>query len=139
MNTVQPLILDFADIGGDDLAAVGGKAANLGVLTRAGLAVPPGICVTTEAYRRVAANAGLGTVLDALAATPASDAAGLRKLAAEARSAILSAPVPEVVAESIASGYARLGEDAPVAVRSSATAEDLPFASFAGQQDTYLN
>ena len=133
------LVLDFAAIDSGSLAIVGGKAANLGVLTRAGLPVPPGVCVTTEAYRRVAALAGLDAVLDALSATAQTDVPRLAELAGKARAAMLAAPVPAPVARAVAAGYARLGADAPVAVRSSATAEDLPFASFAGQQDTYLN
>jgi pyruvate,water dikinase len=133
------LVLDFTQIDATMLAAVGGKAANLGELIRAGLPVPPGVCVTTTAYARVAAGAGLDTVLDALAGTPPDDVAALVALAGRARTAMLSAPVPAAIADAVSDGYARLGHDTPVAVRSSATAEDLPFASFAGQQDTYLN
>ena len=95
--------------------------------------------MTTEAYRRVAALAGLDAVFDALSATAQTDVSRLAELAGKARTAMLAAPVPDPVARAVAAGYARLGADAPVAVRSSATAEDLPFASFAGQQDTYLN
>lgn len=70
---VPALVVGLAEIGGDELAVFGGKAANLGILTRAGLPVPPGLCVTTDAYQRVAAEAGLESVLDALADTsPAS-------------------------------------------------------------------
>ncbi|MBI2941944.1 MAG: phosphoenolpyruvate synthase [Chloroflexi bacterium] len=125
------------------LAIAGGKAANLGELVRAGLPVPPGLCVTTAAYTLVAEHAGLGPTLAALAPTPPDDITRLAELAAEARAALLAAPVPAAVAEEIAGGYQALGvaQGAPVAVavRSSATAEDLPEASFAGQQDTYLN
>ncbi|WP_344927554.1 PEP/pyruvate-binding domain-containing protein, partial [Streptosporangium carneum] len=129
-----PLILKFDDIGADTLPLVGGKAANLGVLTSAGLPVPPGLCVTTEAYRRVTERAGLDDVLDALAVTPASDVTALNELARRARELVLSAPVPDDIADAV-----RRSAHGPVAVRSSATAEDLPHASFAGQQDTYLN
>ncbi|HEY0496843.1 MAG TPA: PEP/pyruvate-binding domain-containing protein [Kutzneria sp.] len=111
------LTLDFTRIDGTMLATVGGKAANLGVLTGAGLPVPPGFCVSTEAYRRVAA----GVPLD------------------EVRAALLAVEIPADIADEIRTRYRELGADAPVAVRSSATAEDLPFASFAGQQDTFLN
>ncbi|MBB5889338.1 PEP/pyruvate-binding domain-containing protein [Kutzneria kofuensis] len=114
---MSTLTLDFARIDGTMLAAVGGKAANLGELTGAGLPVPPGFCVTTEAYRRVAAGIPLDRV----------------------REALLGVEIPADIADEIRSRYAELGADAPVAVRSSATAEDLPFASFAGQQDTFLN
>ena len=135
------LVVEFAEIDADALARVGGKAVNLGALTRAGLPVPPGISVTTDAYRQVAASAGptLEPVFDALASTSSTDTARLARLAAQARAALLAAPVPDNVVKAIAEGYARLGANVPVAVRSSATAEDLPFASFAGQQDTYLN
>jgi phosphohistidine swiveling domain-containing protein len=138
-DAARALVLEFGAIGGDALAIVGGKAANLGVLRRAGLPVPPGVCVTTEAYRQVAAGAGVGEVLDAIAATPATDTARLALLAGRARAALLAATVPDAVVRAVVAGYDQLGSDVPVAVRSSATAEDLPFASFAGQQDTYLN
>ncbi|BCJ73185.1 phosphoenolpyruvate synthase [Catellatospora sp. IY07-71] len=133
------LVLDFAGIDAGMLAVVGGKAANLGVLTRAGLPVPPGLCLTTEAYRVVAASAHLDEVYAALARTAKEDVPALTALAGRARAALLAAPIPAEIADAVAAGYARLGDDVPVAVRSSATAEDLPFASFAGQQDTYLN
>ncbi|MEV4748639.1 PEP/pyruvate-binding domain-containing protein [Streptosporangium sp. NPDC049248] len=129
-----PLVLRFEDIGAEMLPLVGGKAANLGVLTTAGFPVPPGRCVTTEAYRRVTERTALKDLLTALATTPAEDVATLSALAAKAREAVLAAPVPDDIADA-----ARSGANGPVAVRSSATAEDLPHASFAGQQDTYLN
>ena len=133
------LVLDLPEIDAHALSLAGGKAANLGELLRAGLPVPPGVCILTDAYRRVAAGAGLTAVLDRLAATPAADTTTLAALAGEARAAMLAAPVPDPVARAVVDGYRRLGPDVPVAVRSSATAEDLPHASFAGQQDTYLN
>lgn len=127
------------------LALVGGKAANLGELMSAGLPVPDGFCLTTDAYRRVtgAPHNVLPALADVHAAlTPASAApaqSALADLAARARNAILAAPVPAGIAAEVEEAYKSLGQDVPVAVRSSATAEDLPFASFAGQQDTYLN
>ncbi|RSM89596.1 phosphoenolpyruvate synthase [Kibdelosporangium aridum] len=114
---------DFEGISAAMLATVGGKAANLGELTRAGLPVPPGFCITTDAYKEVAALAGVDGSHDA----------------AKARELILGTPIPGEISKAIVSAYENLGPDVPVAVRSSATAEDLPFASFAGQQDTYLN
>ncbi|MFD8557635.1 PEP/pyruvate-binding domain-containing protein [Streptosporangium canum] len=129
-----PLILKFDDIDAGMLPLVGGKAANLGVLTTAGLPVPPGLCVTTEAYRRVTEQAGLEEVLDALAVTAAGETRALNELAGRARELVLAAPVPADIADAV-----RRSAHGPVAVRSSATAEDLPHASFAGQQDTYLN
>ncbi|MFI6919389.1 PEP/pyruvate-binding domain-containing protein [Nonomuraea spiralis] len=110
-------ILKFPDIDGSMLAPAGGKAVNLGVLTRAGLPVPPGFCVTTEAYRAI--TAGLGDVTDP----------------AVARKHILDATIPAALARAVVEAL----PGGPVAVRSSATAEDLPYASFAGQQDTFLN
>src|SRR5258708_26781302 len=131
------IILPFAAVHRDMLALVGGKAANLGELTGAGLPVPPGFCITTAAYELVASEAGLDVMLDEKAESPANDAS----LAEAARTCLLAAAMPASVAEAIVGAYRILGsgEPIPVAVRSSATAEDLPFASFAGQQDTYLN
>src|SRR5262249_28725504 len=103
----------------------GGKAANLGELIRAGLPVPPGFCVTTEAYARVAETVTID--FDSLSS------------GGRVREAFRAAVIPPAVAAAVIEAYRRLGESTPVAVRSSATAEDLPNASFAGQQDTYLN
>ena len=133
------LVLDLARLDARLLPSAGGKAANLGELIGAGFAVPTGFCVTTSAYQQVAAGRQLEEVLDALddaLDAPVGDVGGL---AERARSAILAAPVPAAVVAAVASAYRALGTDVPVAVRSSATAEDLPSASFAGQQDTYLN
>ncbi|MCW2881073.1 MAG: Phosphoenolpyruvate synthase/pyruvate phosphate dikinaselike protein [Sphaerisporangium sp.] len=132
--TGHPLIMKFQDITAEMLPMVGGKAMNLGVLTRAGLPVPPGLCLTTEAYRRVAADAGLTDVLAALERTAPDETAALAGLAGRARALVLAAPVPDDIARAV-----RQSAAGAVAVRSSATAEDLPDASFAGQQDTYLN
>src|SRR5687768_18302397 len=101
MNTVPNgnprLILPFDAIDRASLPLAGGKAANLGELTRAGLPVPPGFCVTTTAYELVAEGAGLDRTLDDLARTPAEDTERLAELAAEARNALLAAPVPDHV------------------------------------------
>src|SRR5829696_2646892 len=140
-NDAIELILPFEEIDRGALPVAGGKAANLGELVRAGLPVPGGFCVTTAAYDLVAADAGLEPTLAALAGTPPEDTKRLTGLAAEARSRLSNASVPDALARAISEAYGELGdgEPGPVAVRSSATAEDLPFASFAGQQDTYLN
>jgi pyruvate,water dikinase len=130
----QDLVLDLASIDAGMLPLVGGKAANLGELIHANLPVPPGICITTEAYRQVAASAAID--YDAIAAAGPEE---LKQLAGQAREALLAVPIPTAVAEAIVVAYVRLGNNVPVAVRSSATAEDLPYASFAGQQDTYLH
>src|SRR5215218_3018598 len=135
------LILPFSAIDRNALSVSGGKAANLGELVRAGFPVPPGFCVTTAAYDMVATDTGLEPTLAALAAADAGDTERLAELAAEARSRLSEASVPDVLGLAIEEAYGELGdgEPVPVAVRSSATAEDLPGASFAGQQDTYLN
>ncbi|TWF80779.1 pyruvate,water dikinase [Pseudonocardia hierapolitana] len=114
---------------GADLATVGGKGASLATLRRAGLPVPPGFHVTTAAYRRFVADHDLQDRIVAAAATGDSDAIAALFAAHE---------VPDELAAPIRAAYTALGEPA-VAVRSSATAEDLPGASFAGQQDTYLD
>jgi len=138
---LTPLVLPFHEIDASMLAQVGGKAANLGELTRAGFPVPPGFCVTTQAYTNATSGAELESVLDQLANTPADDVAHREICAAAARSKLLAVSIPTDVIEAIKQAYHELAPDEPlpVAVRSSATAEDLPFASFAGQQDTYLN
>ncbi|MGH3767385.1 MAG: PEP/pyruvate-binding domain-containing protein [Pseudonocardiaceae bacterium] len=126
----QELVLDLDCLTAQLLPVVGGKAANLGELIRAGFPVPPGFCVTTAAYQQVAAEAFDGG---------APDVGSPDGLAERARAAILASPIPDAVAVAVDRAYRALGNDVPVAVRSSATAEDLPWASFAGQQDTYLN
>src|SRR6478735_1277772 len=131
-------VLALERLGPDMLATVGGKAANLGELARAGLPVPAGFCLTTRAYLDATASPALADVRRALAATAPDDLAGLAALAAKARALVLDADVPAGIDAAVRAAYAALGADTAVAVRSSATAEDLPFASFAGQQDTFL-
>jgi pyruvate,water dikinase len=131
-------VLSLTQIDRTMISRVGGKAANLGELTRAGFAVPQGFCVSTEAYREVVELAGL----DGLLARAGSAASG-DDLAEAARELIVGAPVPEHIRRAILDAYTAMSDESRsgppmVAVRSSATAEDLPFASFAGQQDTYL-
>lgn len=135
----QGLVLALELVSAGLLPDVGGKAANLGELMRSGLPVPAGFCLTTEAYRRATSPAGLDDIHAALAATAPDDLPGLARLAAAARRLVLAVDVPADIADAVRAAYAALGTVAPVAVRSSATAEDLPFASFAGQQDTFLN
>jgi pyruvate,water dikinase len=132
-SAISDLILPLAGLHRDQLALVGGKAANLGEMISAGLPVPPGFCVTTHAYARVAADAGLDTLL-AEAQTLENNA-----LAEAARTRLLNTQLPPKITAALLQAYQQLGDTTPVAVRSSATAEDLPGASFAGQQDTYLN
>src|SRR5918993_2356753 len=101
----EELVLPFEDLDRSALPMAGGKAANLGELTRARLPVPPGFCVTTAAYELVAKGAGLGGILDDLATTSSDDAARLAELAANARDTLLAAPVPPDVAGTIATAY----------------------------------
>jgi phosphoenolpyruvate synthase/pyruvate phosphate dikinase len=137
-------VLGFEQIGATMLPLVGGKGANLGELTRIGGAVrvPDGFCITTDAYTEaVGHNDELIALLERLsgAGAGAGDAEDARALGARIRDAIEATPVPDGVAAEIGARLAGLGERGAYAVRSSATAEDLPTASFAGQQDTYLN
>ena len=131
-------VIALADIRDGALAQVGGKALQLAELIHGGFRVPDGFCVTTAAYRRVADHAGVGRSLEELAATPPDDSATLARLAADIARTVRGQAVPADLAAGIAAAYRQMGDAVPVAVRSSATAEDLPFASFAGQQDTYL-
>jgi pyruvate,water dikinase len=135
---MQP-VLAFDQIHTGMLAIVGGKAGNLGEMSRVGLPVPPGFCVTTDAYRLATNDDGLRRILEDIAATAPTDTIALSALSARARAAILAMKMPPEVAAAVSEAYRELGAAQPVAVRSSATAEDLPLASFAGQQDTYLN
>ncbi len=138
LSLATDIIVPFTALRRDALALVGGKGANLGELTNAGMPVPPGFCITTVAYETVASEAGLEAILDAHSAGESGNSG---HLAETARNCLLEASMPPPVGEAITEAYHILGagEPIPVAVRSSATAEDLPFASFAGQQDTYLN
>jgi phosphohistidine swiveling domain-containing protein len=130
-------IKQFDEIGRGDIDEAGGKGANLGELTRARLPVPPGLVVLTDAYRAYVAEHQLAEEITARAA-PKDDPAGYDDASAKIQ-ALFSDKLSDTLRAEIAEARAALGQDLPVAVRSSATAEDLPEASFAGQQDTYLN
>jgi rifampicin phosphotransferase len=138
---MRAYVLGFQEIDRTDVGVVGGKGANLGELSRLeGIRVPDGFCVSTEAFKRVLGAApAIGDLLDRLVLLRAEDRDAIRELAAAIRGVIEGIAIPEDVQEAIARFLARLGEQEAYAVRSSATAEDLPGASFAGQQDTYLN
>lgn len=132
-------ILPFDEISSSDHDRVGGKCASLGEMTRHGVAVPPGFAVTTEAYAEMLEHQGLKGEIQALLATlNADDVADTDRVARNIELRVRSHPMPSGVEAAIREAYAKMGEDMAVAVRSSATAEDLPDASFAGQQDTYL-
>ncbi|MGO0123044.1 phosphoenolpyruvate synthase [Desulfothermobacter acidiphilus] len=133
----------FHELSKKDIPLVGGKGANLGELTQAGIPVPPGFCVTAGAYKHFIETTGLASKIKGIIA--AVDVDNLEQLMQETekvRQLIVSTPVPPEIEKEVVAAYRELagkGPDPAVAVRSSATAEDLPEASFAGQQETYLN
>jgi len=134
-------VLDLQDIDQTQLAVVGGKGAHLGELSRIeGIRVPDGFCITTDAFQRIMASApSADDRVDELSRLGMNDRDAIRDLSAEIRRIIEAVVIPEDLAAAISHSLSRLGEHAACAVRSSATAEDLPAASFAGQQDTFLN
>ncbi len=133
--------LGFQEVDRTDIGRVGGKGANLGELSRLeGIRVPDGFCISTEAFKRVLdTEPAIGDLLDRLTLLKAEDLDAIRESAGAIREVVEGIAIPEGVQETIAHPLARLGEQEAYAVRSSATAADLPTASFAGQQDTYLN
>ena len=134
-------VLRLRDVDAAQVAVVGGKGANLGELSRIdGVRVPSGFCVTTAAFRRILAEVpSIDDRLDQLSRLTATDRVAIGTLSAEIRETIEGIAIPDDVATAITDLLAEFGEQSAHAVRSSATAEDLPTASFAGQQDTYLN
>lgn len=131
--------LPFEKIGKKDHARVGGKCASLGEMTQAGVAVPTGFAVTTDAYLAMLDETGLRAEIEAqLASTKFDDVVSLDRSAQAIQIRFRSHKLPAQVETVIRDYYNAMGDALPVAVRSSATAEDLPDASFAGQQDTYL-
>ncbi|OAR25729.1 phosphoenolpyruvate synthase [Streptomyces sp. ERV7] len=137
----EQYVLDLQEVDETQVAVVGGKGAQLGGLSGIeGIRVPDGFCVTTDAFRRIMTEApSIEDRLDRLSRVNPDDREEIRRLSAQIRGAIEGIAIPGDVATAITRALARLGEQAAYAVRSSATAEDLPTASFAGQQDTYLN
>ncbi len=134
-------ILRFQEIDRSKLAVVGGKGANLGELSEIdGVQVPDGFCITTEAYKKATDNnQELNSLLNELTPLKTEDRELISKLSTKIRAVIEQTPIPKDIEEEIAGHLTTFGEKEAFAVRSSATAEDLPTASFAGQQDTYLN
>ena len=139
MVSLTRSVVWFSEVGREDLGLVGGKGANLGELTRASIPVPPGFVVTADTYFRfIQSNALEPLIKKDLFGLDVQDSRQLNERAARIRQRIVEAHMPQHIAEEIKEAYRELGEG-PVAVRSSATAEDLPEASFAGQQSTFLN
>jgi phosphoenolpyruvate synthase/pyruvate phosphate dikinase len=134
-------VLGFQDIDKTKLMLVGGKGANLGELSRIeGIRVPDGFCISTEAFKRIMGEtSSINELLDQLSLLKVEDRNKIGELSGEIRRVIEGIAVPQDIAEEITRHISRLGVKDAYAVRSSATAEDLPTASFAGQQDTYLN
>ncbi len=134
-------VLGFQDIDKTKLMVVGGKGANIGELSKIeGIRVPDGFCISTEAFQRIMREtSSIHALLDQLSLLKAEDRDTIRELSSEIRRVIEGIVIPQDITEEIASHLWRSGENNAYAVRSSATAEDLPTASFAGQQDTYLN
>ena len=139
-------VIGFEKLGMQDVDKVGGKNASLGEmishLTRLGVSVPGGYATTADAYREFLAHDGLAERVNGeLAKLDVNDVTALAATGAKIRKWMAETPLPSALEKSIREGYAALsgGKDASVAVRSSATAEDLPDASFAGQQETFLN
>ncbi len=144
---MRPYTLPFSSLGRHDVAAVGGKNSSLGEmissLAQLGVSVPDGFATTADAYREFLAHKGLaGRIKQELDRLDVDDVAALAETGARIRDWILSTPFPPQLQQAIVDGYVRMcagRTEVAVAVRSSATAEDLPEASFAGQQETFLN
>lgn len=139
-------VIKFEDLTKNDIGIAGGKGANLGELTQAGIPVPPGFVVTAETYDKFMQDTGIfNSVMDILEEVDINNTKQLQEAAEEIKKIIIETPIPEDISTMIIEAYnqlsVRVGEDdgADVAIRSSATAEDLPEASFAGQQDTFLH
>jgi len=134
-----PLVAPLAQFGRADLSLAGGKGANLGELSRAGLHVPPGFVITTAVYDLLLEENGLGArISELLVELDGTNQEAVSSASRHIREMLKAAPIPDRVAGEVLSAFHRLGGGA-VAVRSSATAEDLPGAAFAGQQETFLN
>lgn len=138
---MSSFVLDFQEIEKTQLSLVGGKGLNLGELSNMhGIQVPEGFCVTTVGYEKaIEQNEELQTLLQQLTKLKREDRAQIGESSKKIREVIMAVEIPSDVVEAVAHYLSRFGNEHAYAVRSSATAEDLPYASFAGQQDTYLN
>ncbi|MEI6495018.1 MAG: PEP/pyruvate-binding domain-containing protein, partial [bacterium] len=148
MDKKEAYIVWYKDLGIEDIPIVGGKNAALGEmlsgLVPMGINVPDGFAVTAKAYRYFLEATGLNPKIEAIIkGLDTKDMKNLQKRGKAIRETILKAKIPQDLQDEIATAYKqmcdRYGKNTDVAVRSSATAEDLPDASFAGQQETYLN
>ncbi|TNH27237.1 phosphoenolpyruvate synthase [Micromonospora orduensis] len=137
----EQYVVSLREVDESRIALVGGKGAHLGALSRIdGVHVPDGFCVTTDAFRLIMAEASsIEELLDHLSRLDPDDREAVRTLSARIRRTVEGVALPDGVSAAIDRALTDLGDGAAYAVRSSATAEDLPTASFAGQQDTYLN
>ncbi|UCD09815.1 MAG: phosphoenolpyruvate synthase [Dehalococcoidales bacterium] len=139
MQEGQKAVVWFQDVTKNDIAVVGGKGANLGEMTRAGIPVPQGFIVTANAYFHFIETAGIqNEIAVTLEPLDVHDSKQLQIIATKVQDIIKRAEIPAEIVEEIERAYVKMGRGL-VAVRSSATAEDLPEASFAGQQATFLN
>ncbi|KAB2460156.1 phosphoenolpyruvate synthase [Bacillus sp. CH126_4D] len=138
---MSSFVLDFQEIGKTQLSLVGGKGLNLGKLSNIqGIQVPEGFCVTTVGYEKaIEQNEEFHTLLQQLTKLKKEERAQIDEISKKIREVIMTVKIPSDVVEAVAHYLSRFGNEHAYAVRSSATAEDLPYASFAGQQDTYLN
>ncbi|PGO22324.1 phosphoenolpyruvate synthase [Bacillus cereus] len=138
---MSSFVLDFQEIENTQLSLVGGKGLNLGELSNIqGIQVPEGFCVTTVGYEKaIEQNEKLHTLLQQLTKLKMEERAQIGEISKKIREVIMAVDIPSDVVEAVAHYLSLFGNEHAYAVRSSATAEDLPYASFAGQQDTYLN
>ncbi|MCL2459807.1 MAG: phosphoenolpyruvate synthase [Euryarchaeota archaeon] len=139
--TKVPDILWLEEIRKEDIASVGGKGASLGEMASIGLPIPHAFVVTSQAFRRFLTESGLeNSIFDEIGAVNVEDSAALREVSEKVKRSVMNAAMPQSIRDEITTAYKRFtGVGIYVAVRSSATAEDLPDASFAGQQETFLN
>ena len=139
--TKVPDILWIEEVRKEDITSVGGKGASLGEMASIGLPIPPAFIVTSQAFRRFLIESGLENIIfDEIDALNVEDSAALREISEKTKQKVMAAAMPQSICDEIATAYKRFSDAGIyVAVRSSATAEDLPDASFAGQQETFLN
>jgi pyruvate,water dikinase len=141
LSFMSATIFAFQDLDKTKSELVGGKGANLGELARIeGIQIPDGFCISTEVFKRIIEETpSISQLLDQLSFLKVEDRDKISKLSGEIRRIIEGIPIPQDITEEISRLFSGLGKENAYAIRSSATAEDLPMASFAGQQDTYLN